>query len=93
MRLRPWCVTWKGMIMKVTNLTDQEVEKLSEAYQSLVRWIHDNAIDGESTMSMLFKAAMTIAVANNVPKDEVMAVASTVYDMEQFYHPTPEDIH
>jgi hypothetical protein len=81
------------MIMRVTNLTDQEVEKLSLAYQSLVRWIHDNAIDGESTMSMLFKAAMTIAVANNVPKDEVMSVASTVYEMERFYHPSNEDIH
>ena len=74
-------------------MTDQEVEKLSLAYQSLVRWIHDNAIDGESTMSMLFKAAMTIAVANNVPKDEVMSVAGTIYEMEKFYHPTPEDIH
>ena len=81
------------MTMRVTNLTDQEVEKLSEAYQSLVRWIHDNAIDGESTMSMLFKAAMTIAVTNNVPKDEVMSVASTVYEMERFYRPTNEDIH
>jgi hypothetical protein len=42
---------------------------------------------------MLFKAAMTIAVANNVPKDEVMSVASTVYEMERFYHPSNEDIH
>lgn len=81
------------MIMKVTNLTEEEIERLSTAYQSLIKWIHDNAIDGESTMSMLFKAAMTIAVANNVPKDEVMSVASTVYEMERFYHPTPEDIH
>lgn len=76
-----------------TNLSDEEVENLSTAYQSLVRWIHDNAIDGESTMSMLFKAAMTIAVANKVPKDEVMSVASTVYEMEKFYHPSNEDIH
>ena len=74
-------------------MTDEEAERLSTAYVSLVNWIHDNAIDGESTMSMLFKAAMTIAVANNVPKDEVMNVASTVYEMEKFYHPTPEDIH
>jgi len=81
------------MTMRVTNLTDQEVEKLSLAYQSLVRWIHDNAIDGESTMGMLFKAAMTIAVSNNVPRDEVISVAGTIYDMEKFYHPTAEDIH
>jgi hypothetical protein len=79
--------------MRITKLTDEEAERLSTAYVSLVNWIHDNAIDGESTMSMLFKAAMTIAVANNVPKEEVMAVASTVYEMEKFYHPTPEDIH
>lgn len=93
MRPRPWCVTWKGMIMRVTNLTEEEIEKLSTAYQSLIRWIHDNAIDGESTMSMLFKAAMTIAVSNNVPRDEVISVAGTIYDMEKFYHPTAEDIH
>ena len=93
MRPRPWCVTWKGMIMMATNLTEEEIEKLSTAYQSLIRWIHDNAIDGESTMSMLFKAAMTIAVSNNVPRDEVIAVAGTIYDMEKFYHPTAEDIH
>ena len=79
--------------MRETNLTDEEVEKLSLIYQSLVRWIHDNSIDGESTMSMLFKAAMTIAVVNNVPKDEVMSVAGTVYEMVRFYHPTTEDIH
>jgi len=93
MRLRPWCVTWKGMTMKVVNLTEDQIDKLGKAYLSLVEWIHGNAIDGESTMSMLFKAAMTIAVSNNVPRDEVISVAGTIYDMEKFYHPTPEDIH
>jgi TRAP-type uncharacterized transport system substrate-binding protein len=81
------------MTMKVVNLTEDQIDKLGKAYLSLVEWIHENAIDGESTMSMLFKAAMTIAVANNVPKDEVMSVASTVYEMERFYHPSNEDIH
>jgi len=81
------------MIMRITKLTEEDAKRLSEAYVSLVNWIHDNAIDGESTMSMLFKAAMTIAVSNNVPREEVISVAGTIYDMEKFYHPTAEDIH
>ena len=79
--------------MKLANLTDDEVKQLGEAYRSLVDWIHANAIDGESTMSMLFKAAMVIAVTNNIPKDEVMGVASAVFDMEKFFHPSAEEIH
>ena len=74
-------------------MTEEEAKRLGVAYVSLVQWIHDNALDGESTMSMLFKAAMTIAVSNNVPRDEVISVAGTIYDMEKFYHPTAEDIH
>jgi len=81
------------MIMRVTELTEDEAKRLGVAYVSLVQWIHDNALDGESTMSMLFKAAMTIAVSNNVPREEVISVAGTIYDMEKFYHPTAEDIH
>jgi len=81
------------MTMKVAELTDDEIARLGTAYRSLVDWIHDNAIDGESTMSMLFKAAMVIAVTNKIPKDEVMGVASAVYDMEKFFQPTTEEIH
>ena len=79
--------------MRVINPTEEELEALSGAYDGLVGWVEDNGIDGRHTLGLLLKAAMMLAVTNNVPKDEVLEVVELTYQMEKFLHPSSEEVH
>jgi len=79
--------------MRVINPTEEELEALSGAYDGLVGWVEDNGVDGRHTLGLLLKAAMMLAVTNNVPKDEVLEVVELTYQMEKFLHPSSEEVH
>jgi len=79
--------------MRVINPTEEELEALSGAYDGLVGWVEDNGIDGRHTLGLLLKAAMMLAVTNNVPKEEVLEVVELTYQMEKFLHPSSEEVH
>lgn len=79
--------------MRVVNPTPEELEALSGAYDGLVGWVEDNGVDGRHTLGLLLKAAMMLAVTNNVPKDEVLEVVELTYQMEKFLHPSSEEVH
>lgn len=79
--------------MRVINPTEEELEALSGAYDGLVGWVEDNGVDGRHTLGLLLKAAMMLAVTNNVPKEEVLEVVELTYQMEKFLHPSSEEVH
>lgn len=79
--------------MKIKQLNDAETEALGKAYERLVDWIQDNDVDGECTLGMLLKAAMVIAISNDISKDEIMEAVHATYAMERFFHPTSDEVH
>ena len=72
---------------------DIDYDRLYQAYGGLIEWIGKNEVDGQETLGLLVKAAMSLAVTNNLPKDDVLEVVAVTYDMERSMRPTSNEVH
>jgi hypothetical protein len=72
---------------------DIDYERLYQAYEGLIEWIGKNDVDGQETLGLLVKAAMSLAVTNNLPKKEILEVVSVTYEMERSMRPTSNEVH
>ena len=72
---------------------DIDYDRLYQAYEGLIEWIGKNEVDGQETLGLLVKAAMSLAVTNNLPKDDVLEVVGVTYDMERLMRPRADEVH
>ena len=72
---------------------DIDYDRLYQAYEGLVEWITKNEVDGQETLGLLVKAAMSLAVTNNLPKDDVLEVVAVTYEMERLMRPRADEVH
>ena len=72
---------------------DIDYDRLYQAYEGLIEWIGKNEVDGQETLGLLVKAAMSLAVTNNLPKDDVLEVVGVTYDMERSMRPRADEVH
>ena len=72
---------------------DIDYDRLYQAYEGLIDWITKNEVDGQETLGLLVKAAMSLAVTNNLPKHEVMEVVAVTYEMERSMRPRSDEVH
>jgi len=72
---------------------DIDYERLYQAYEGLIDWIGRNEVDGQETLGLLVKAAMSLAVTNNLPKDDVLEVVAVTYEMERSMRPRADEVH
>ena len=72
---------------------DIDYDRLYQAYEGLIEWIGKNEVDGQETLGLLVKAAMSLAVTNNLPKDDVLEVVSVTYEMERSMRPRADEVH
>lgn len=79
--------------MKIKTPKDHDFEKIYKAYAGLIEWIGGNDVDGQETLGLLLKASVSIAVTNNLAKDEVLKVVGVTYDIESMMRPTPTEVH
>jgi hypothetical protein len=79
--------------MKIRQLDDDEVKRLSAGYAELVDLMHRSELDAESLLGILFKAAMGIAVSAEYDREEVLAVVAATYDMERFMRLSSGEVH
>jgi hypothetical protein len=75
------------------NEKDIDYDRLYQAYEGLVDWITKNEVDGQETLGLLVKAAMSLAVTNNLPKDDVLEVVAVTYEMERLMRPRADEVH
>lgn len=73
--------------------TDEEMSRIADGYRGLVDYLHETELDAHSLISILFKAAMGLAVTADYDRDEVMSVVMTTYDMERFMRPKSNEVH
>ena len=73
--------------------TEPDYERLYQAYEGLIEWITKNEVDGQETLGLLVKAAMSLAVTNNLPKDDVLEVVAVTYEMERSMRPRADEVH
>ena len=81
------------MTLEVTNLSEEDHERLLEAYRGLVDWIDSNKVDGKETLGLLLKASVSLAVLNRLPLDQVLEVVSVTYSIETSCRPHSGEVH
>ena len=83
------------MLIKTINKDEKEIDydRLYKAYESLRDWIGTNDVDGQETLGLLIKAAVSLAVVNERPKREVLEVVSVTYDIERSVRPRADEVH
>ena len=83
------------MQIKTISKDEQEIdyERLYKAYEGLIEWVATNDIDGQETLGLLIKAAVSLAVTNDRPKHEVLEVVSVTYDIERSVRPRADEVH
>ena len=72
---------------------EPDYERLYQAYEGLIEWITKNEVDGQETLGLLVKAAIALAVTNNLPKEDILEVVSVTYEMERSMRPTSNEVH
>ena len=72
---------------------DIDYDRLYQAYEGLIDWIGKNEVDGQETLGLLVKAAIALAVTNNLPKDDVLEVVAVTYEMERLMRPRADEVH
>ena len=75
------------------NEKDVDYDRLYKAYEGLIDWIRTNDVDGQETLGLLLKAAVSLAVTNHLPKDDVMEVMAVTYEMERSMRPRSDEVH
>jgi|TARA_R110000823_G_scaffold253303_1_gene375814 hypothetical protein len=73
--------------------SEPDYERLYQAYEGLIEWIGKNEVDGQETLGLLVKAAVALAVTNNLPKDDIMEVVAVTYEMERSMRPRADEVH
>ena len=76
-----------------TQRNEPDYERLYQAYEGLIEWIGKNEVDGQETLGLLVKAAVALAVTNNLPKDDIMEVVAVTYEMERSMRPRADEVH
>jgi hypothetical protein len=72
---------------------DIDYDRLYKAYEGLIDWIRTNDVDGQETLGLLLKAAVSLAVTNHLPKEDVMEVMAVTYEMERTMRPSSAEVH
>jgi len=72
---------------------DIDYDRLYKAYEGLIDWIGTNDVDGQETLGLLLKAAVSLAVTNHLPKEDVMEVMAVTYEMERSMRPRSDEVH
>ena len=72
---------------------EPDYERLYQAYEGLIEWIGKNEVDGQETLGLLVKAAVALAVTNDLPKNSIMEVVAVTYEMERSKRPRADEVH
>jgi hypothetical protein len=79
--------------MKIKELKQTDYDRLFKAYEGLIDWIGANEVDGQETLGLLVKAAVTLAVTNRLAKEDVLEVVAVTYEIEQSMRPKITEVH
>jgi hypothetical protein len=79
--------------MRIKELKETDYDRLFKAYEGLIEWIGNNQVDGQETLGLLVKAAVTLAVTNRLAKEDVLEVVAVTYEIEHSMRPKMNEVH
>ena len=70
---------------------EEENERLNNAYEQIFDVFDNNKLDPEMAFGLMVK--LTVQIAGDMPKPEMMNIVSAAYDLDRFLRPQPKEIH
>jgi hypothetical protein len=72
-------------------MTVDEEERLNDSYEQIFDVFDKNKLDPEMAFSLLVK--LTVQIAGDMPKPEMLGIISSAYDLDRFLRPQPKEVH
>ena len=72
-------------------MTVDEEERLNNAYEQIFDVFEKNKLDPEMAFGLLVK--LTVQIAGDTPKQEMLTIISAGYDLDRFLRPQPTEVH
>jgi hypothetical protein len=70
---------------------EEELDRLNEAYEQIFDVFEKNKLDPEMAFGLLVK--LTVQIAGDMPKPEMLNIISAAYDLDRFLRPQPKEVH
>jgi hypothetical protein len=70
---------------------EEENERLNNAYEQVFDVFEKNNLEPEMAFGLMVK--LTVQIAGDLPKEEMIAIISTAYDIDRFLRPRPTEVH
>jgi hypothetical protein len=70
---------------------EEELDRLNEAYEQIFDVFEKNKLDPEMAFGLLVK--LTVQIAGDMPKPEMLNIISAAYNLDRFLRPQPKEVH
>ena len=70
---------------------DEEVDRLNDAYEQMFDVFDANKLEPEMAFGLLVK--LTVQIAGDMPKQEMLNIISAAYELDRFLQPQPKEVH
>ena len=70
---------------------EDEANRLNDAYEQIFDVFDKNKLEPEMAFGLMVK--LTVQIAGDLPKPEMMAILSTAYDIDRFLRPRSNEVH
>jgi hypothetical protein len=70
---------------------EEELDRLNEAYEQIFDVFEKNKLDPAMAFGLLVK--LTVQIAGDMPKPEMLNIISAAYNLDRFLRPQPKEVH
>jgi hypothetical protein len=70
---------------------EEEMNRMNEAYEQIFDVFDKNKLEPETAFGLMVK--LTVQIAGDMPKKEMLDIISAAYDLDRFLRPQPKEIH
>ena len=70
---------------------EDQINRLNEAYEQIFDVFDKNKLEPETAFGLMIK--LTVQIAGDLPKEEMIAILSAAYDINRFLRPRSTEVH
>jgi hypothetical protein len=70
---------------------EDQINRMNEAYEQVLDVFDKNKLEPETAFGLMIK--LTVQIAGDLPKEEMIAILSAAYDINRFLRPRSTEVH
>jgi hypothetical protein len=70
---------------------EEDGNRLNDAYEQIFDVFDNNKLDPQMAFGLMVK--LTVQIAGDLPKQEMLDIISAAYDIDRFLRPQPKEVH